>query len=297
MTEEFLLELKKIPDLNQPPERVVSLVPSTTESLFDLGFGQSVVGITDYCIHPKEKLIGIQQIGGPKTPDIQTIADLKPDLVFANQEENSPEAIREIVELGIRVWVSFPQNIDQSLDELRNILAIYQTDKSALQIVTLQNAVDFAKAASDSLPVVSYFCPIWMDKLRDTHWWMTFNKDTFSHDLLSLFSGVNIFTDRERRYPIEADLGLMEPEDASGKDTRYPRITSDEVVQQSPDVIFLPDDPFQFEAKHMEIIMDQLGETSAVQNKRIHFIDGSLITWSGTRMGKALQALPNFFKP
>jgi ABC-type Fe3+-hydroxamate transport system substrate-binding protein len=252
------------------------------------------VGITDYCIHPKDKLAGLPRVGGPKDPDVIKIAELKPQLVFANQEENSPEVIKSLLDLGIRVWMSFPQNADECLDELRNILAIYHTDKPALQIITLQNAVDYARVTSEDQPGVKYFCPIWHDALGETLWWMTFNQSTYAHDVLSLVGGENVFAGRQRLYPLKADLGLLQPEGEATGDTRYPRVTAEEIIQAGPEVILLPDDPFTFDQEHKQIILDQLGDTPAVKNNRIYFLDGSLITWHGTRLGKALQTLPQF---
>ena len=76
-----------------PPKRIVSLVPSMTESLFDLGFGATVVGVTDYCIHPAEGLRGLPRLGGPKNPRLADLCALQPDLVIANPEENTRRAI------------------------------------------------------------------------------------------------------------------------------------------------------------------------------------------------------------
>ena len=294
MAENELLKQTGFPDLDQPPRRVVSIVPSITESLFDLGFGESVVGITDYCIHPKEKVHGLPKVGGPKNPNIEKIEALNPDFVFANQEENSQQAIKSILNLGVGVWLSFPQNVDESLDVLRTMLAIYHTDKPALKIVTLQNAVDYARAAAEDSPKVKFYCPIWKDALGDVQWWMTFNKNTYSHDLLALLGGENIFADRKRLYPLKADLGIEPQEDQEGADTRYPRVTSDEINELAPEVILLPDDPFNFNEQHKQDILTELRDTPAVKNKRIHFLDGSLITWPGTRLGKALQELPQY---
>ncbi|MGD8458664.1 MAG: helical backbone metal receptor [Anaerolineales bacterium] len=294
MSENELLKLTSLPTLEQPPERVVSLVPSITESLFGLGFGSSVVGITDYCVHPKEKLGKVTRVGGPKDPDVFLIAELKPQLVFANQEENSPETIEALIDVGIKVWVSFPKNVDECLDELRNILAIYHTDKPALQIVTLQNAVDYARVASDNEPRVKYFCPIWHDVLDETLWWMTFNQSTYAHDVLSIVGGENVFAARERLYPIKADLGVIQSEGQEKGDTRYPRVTVEEIIQAEPDVILLPEEPFKFTQEHKQIMERYLVETPAVKNGRINFLDGSLITWHGTRLGKALQFLPQY---
>jgi iron complex transport system substrate-binding protein len=294
MTNNTLFELTKPPELDHPPDRVVSLVPSMTESLFDLGFGSSVVGITDYCVHPKEALEGLLRLGGPKEPDVLKIAELNPQLVFANQEENSPKTIKSLVDQGIKVWVSFPQNVDECMDELRDILAIYHTDKPALRIITLQNAVDYARVASENQPRVKYFCPIWCDTLDATLWWMTFNQFTYAHDVLSLVGGENVFSSRQRSYPLKADIGLTQPGDEDKGDTRYPRVIAEEIVKAEPDVILLPDEPFAFKQEHKQAIIKQLGDIPAVKNNRIYFLDGSLITWHGTRLGKALQVLPQY---
>jgi iron complex transport system substrate-binding protein len=294
MSEKTLLELTTLPELDSPPDRVVSLVPSMTESLFELGFGSSVVGITDYCVHPKDKLGGLLRLGGPKDVDVFKIAELKPQFVFANQEENSPETIKSLIDLGIKVWVSFPQNVDECMDELRTILAIYHTDKPALRIVSLQNAVDYARVASENQPRVKYFCPIWYDTLDESPWWMTFNQFTYAHDVLSLVGGENIFASRHRLYPLKADLGLIQPVGEDKGDTRYPRVTAEEIIKAEPDVILLPDDPFTFKQEHKQTIIKQLGDIPAVKNNRIYFFDGSLITWHGTRLGKALQVLPQY---
>jgi ABC-type Fe3+-hydroxamate transport system substrate-binding protein len=294
MSENDLIELTQLPEFDRPPERVVSLVPSITESLVELGFGSSLVGITDYCIHPQGKLGGLPRVGGSKEPDIDLIAQLEPQLVFANQEENSRNTVEGLQQLGIKVWVSFPKNIDECLDILRGMLAIFHTDKPALQIVTLQNAVDYARAVSETHSKVKYFCPIWQDKLGDLTWWMTFNRNTYAHDVLNLVGGENVFADRERLYPLEADLGMEEATGSEGKDTRYPRITTKDVNLMAPEVILLPSEPYGFSKEHENLVLSEMGDTPAVKNGRIHFLDGTWITWHGTRLGKALQELPHY---
>jgi ABC-type Fe3+-hydroxamate transport system substrate-binding protein len=117
------------------------------------------------------------------------------------------------------------------------------------------------------------------------------------NDLLGLFGGINIFAGRQRRYPLEADLGLTDPEPANDRDTRYPRIKLDEVLEGQPEVIFLPDDPYKFAMSHKQILVDALKDTPAVRNNRIYFLDGSLITWPGVRLGKALREMPGYFYP
>ena len=96
---------------HHPPKRVVSLVPSMTESLFDLGLGDVVVGITDYCIYPAELLKNLPRVGGTKDVSEDEILDLKPDFVIANQEENSRQLVEKLEAAGIRVWVTFPKSV------------------------------------------------------------------------------------------------------------------------------------------------------------------------------------------
>ena len=108
------------------------------------------------------------------------------------------------------------------------------------------------------------------------------------HDLLRLFGGHNVFSTRQRRYPLEADLGLCEPQDPSGKDTRYPRLIRNEVIAGNPEVILLPSEPFVFDENHRQAFIHQFEETQAVKNNQVILIDGSLLTWHGTRLGKAL---------
>src|SRR3972149_5639076 len=90
----------------RPPGRIVSLVPSLTESLFDLGFGSTVVGITDYCTQPASALQDLPRIGGPKTPRVADILALKPELVAANMEENPLDAVEALEAKGNKVRVT-----------------------------------------------------------------------------------------------------------------------------------------------------------------------------------------------
>jgi ABC-type hemin transport system substrate-binding protein len=109
--------------------------------------------------------------------------------------------------------------------------------------------------------------------------------------------GENVFASRERHYPLAADLGRAEAEPPGIRDTRYPRVTADEVLAAQPEMILLPDDPFHFTEGHKQTIQERFADTPAVRNKRVFFVDGSLLTWYGTRLAKAIQVLPSFFSP
>ncbi|MBI3159862.1 MAG: ABC transporter substrate-binding protein [Chloroflexi bacterium] len=286
--------LKKTPDTLEPPRRVVSLVPSMTESLFALGFGASVVGVTEYCIHPAGRVAGLPKVGGTKNPDIEKIKELGPDLVMANQEENTPQAVQALLDAGLRVWVTFPQTVNQTINDLRALLAIYHTDKPALHINSLQMALDWARAASFEQPRIRYFCPIWQQGEGPDTWWMTFNRHTYTDSLLAVFGGENIFADREKREPLAADLGRGQGQPAEG-DRRYPRVSQEEVIEAAPELIILPSEPFAFTAQHLRDIRNLLAFTPAAKAGRLRLVDGTLLTWPGARLGSALQELPALF--
>jgi len=284
-----------------PPERVISLVPSITESLFALGLGDSVVGITEYCIHPAESLVGIPRLSGPKNPDLNEIIALKPDLVIANQEENTPQALQKLAGEGLPVWISFPRSVQEAMDVLWTIVAIFQSRLAAMRLSTLQRGVDWAAASASDIPTWSYFCPIWQsdsggNETGTPDWWMTFNQDTYMADLLRLFGGKNIFAERERRYPLEADLGKVPAEDPHERDTRYPRVTAEEIRRAAPDVILLPDEPYKYKATDLHSFQHCFPAAPATTHNRIFIIDGSLLTWHGTRLGKALNDLPGLLE-
>ena len=234
MENNSILERYRLPAWDHSPTRVVSLVPSITESLFVLGFGETVVGVTDFCTRPAGQLSALVRVGGPKTPDVDVIAELQPDLVIGGWEETAKERVEALSQRGITVWLVFPKTVDDGVDLLRQLLGLYHTDKRVEQINGLQVAVDYARAAADSLPAVKYFCPVWFDQHDGLDWWMTFNHDTYMDDLLQLFGGKNVFSARERMYPLEADLGKGSPEPAEGRDTRYPRVSAGEVIAAQP---------------------------------------------------------------
>lgn len=281
---------------SSPPRRVVSLVPSLTESLFDLGFGEAVVGITDYCVHPADLLGDLPRIGGPKNPRVEDILKLKPDLVLANWEENTRQSVEALEQAGVSVWVTFPKTVHQSLDVLWALARIFKSNIAAARLKTLETTLDWVTHSVSQQARLRYFCPIWSDQYQDNcPWWMVFNRDTYSHDLLAIMGGVNIFADRQRLYPLSADLGLSAPEPAQERDVRYPRVTLEEIIRGQPDIILLPSEPMEFGKSDQEQIRSLMAETPAVQNNRVYLVDGSLITWHGTRIAHALRELPGLF--
>jgi iron complex transport system substrate-binding protein len=284
-----------ITNLIEIPQRVISLVPSMTETFTKFGLSEKLVGITDYCPSVEGVPVEPERVGGTKTPDSDKIFHLQPNLVIANQEENSRETIEILDEAGILIWLAFPQSVDDAIEDLWVTARIFHQERHlAPQIETLQRSVDWTRLAIGEEHRQRYFCPIWAGENQD--WWMTFNQHTYAHDILSCCGGENIFADRERRYPIEADLGLQAAIEADGEDTRYPRVTPTEVLAAKPEVIFLPSEPYAFNQKDAQKLSMLLSDTPAVVQDEIHFIDGRLITWHGIHIAEAITTLPSYFQ-
>jgi ABC-type Fe3+-hydroxamate transport system substrate-binding protein len=276
---------------DHPPERVVSLVPSLTESLFDLGFGSAVVGITDYCVHPAAALKDLPRIGGPKKPRVADILGLKPELVAANMEENPLAAVEALEAEGVKVWVTFPQTVRQSLDVLWLLVGLFQSRPAAIRLETLELTVEWAESALEDRKPWRYFCPIWQDETG----WMTINRETYVNDVLRLMGGENVFAERNYHNPIAEHNQAVESLKNNESTIRYPRVTLTEVRDAAPDVIILPSEPFAFGEAERQRFNELLPLIPAVRNEHVHCIDGSLITWHGTRLARALRELPILF--
>jgi len=280
-----------------PPEKVVSLVPSMTESIIELGFGSALVGVTDYCIYPKGQVEALPHLGGTKNPRVDEIIALRPDLVIANWEENTLQTVEALEAAGVRVWVIFPKTVRQALDVLWTLVGLFHNRLAAARVESMEVALDWAHKAAQQRTPVRYFCPIWFDdKDPNKTWWMTFNQQTYSHDLLNILGCENVFAKRERYYPLDADLGLAEPEDPAGRDQRFPRISKAELTSVDPDLILLPDEPYPFSEDHQTKLSALLPGMRSVKEGRICRLDGSLITWHGTRLAKALQIIPELIE-
>ncbi len=279
--------------ITRPPERVVSLVPSVTDSLYDLGLGEHVVGVTEFCRPPEGARTSLKLVGGTKSTDVEAVISLKPDLVIANQEENSPEVVEALEEAGLNVWVTFPRTVEEAIQVLWALVRIFRKFEVTSRIKTLELTRQWTLQANSEGPRPRVFCPIWRGEKDSTRWWMTFNRETYAHDLLSTCGGENVFGMRRRRYPLSADLGDEAAEDAGERDTRYPRVSVEEVREANPEVVLLPSEPFVFTEEDASEVSRFLAGTPAVESGRIRLVDGSLITWHGTRLARALAELPS----
>jgi ABC-type Fe3+-hydroxamate transport system substrate-binding protein len=275
--------------------RVVSLVPSITETLFDLGLGARLVGITDYCIHPADGVAGLPRVGGTKNPNIERIIALTPDLVIVNQEENRQQDVRALRAAGIAVWVTFPRSVQDAMNLMWALMDVFDEASMVYRVRSLEQTVDFmSRIELTRARPCRVFVPVWDEPL------MTFNSDTFMHDLLRVCGGSNVFADRARRSTPAADAEQAAPQTseysrAITRDIRYPRVTMDEVVAAQPDVILLPSKPFAFGAQHLSLF-EQL-DVPAAHHNRVHLVDGALLSWHGTRIAHALTTIPVLLCP
>jgi len=251
--------------------RIVSLVPSLTEALFALGLGDRVVGVTEWCVYPADAVAALPKLGGTKNPDVPAILALEPDLVIANHEENMRRDVERLEAAGIPVWVTYPRTVREGAALLRALAGLGAGERALRAVVEpVERAVaeaERARAGATARPR-RVFCPIWRDP------WMSVGADTYAHDLLALCGGENVFANRE--------------------DRRYPRVTLDEVVAAQPEVVLLPDEPYAFdEADARELASLAI----PARRGRIHRIDGTLVSWYGPRIARAVATIRALLAP
>lgn len=263
--------------------RVVSLVPSVTESLFLLGAGERVVGRTDYCVEPAADVAHVPSVGGTKNASVDAVTALSPDLVLVNREENTEAIHRDLVARGLNVHLSFPKSVRDATALMRELAAMLDVRSDHPALVRLDDVVaDLERARASTVPR-RVFCPIWMDPL------MTIHGDTFISDVLDLCGGYNVFADRPRRYPLAADLGraaAWDDERVGLRDTRYPRVGLDEVVARRPEVVLLPDEPHPFTEEDAAVF--RALDIPAAADGRVRRVDGKALCWYSPRMADAL---------
>jgi ABC-type hemin transport system substrate-binding protein len=248
--------------LARAPERIVSLVPSVTESLFALGCGSRVVGVTEYCVAPDHARRDATVIGGTKTPRCDAIVALRPDLVLANREENRALDVRRLEARGVRVFVLYARSVLRAARELSQLGALLGVPwRAAAHVAEIRGALARGRPKLTRPPRTVAL--VWKDP------YMAVGGDCYAHDLIVRAGGVNPFAD------------------AGGR--RYPHVAVDALVAASPDVVLLPSEPYAFS----DADRDELATLPcpAARKGRIHHIDGALMTWPGPRSARALATL------
>ena len=250
-------QMNRIIVLPYPPKRIISLVPSQTELLFDLGLEEEVIGITKFCVHPEKWFRNKTRVGGTKTVKADMVASLKPDLIIANKEENVKEQV-ELLEKIAPVWISDVNNIEDAFNMMQSIgeltgkkekaaAIINQIKKDFSELAVLINQSNYKKYRTAYL--------IWNGP------YMAAGEDTFINAMLKLGGLENILPDIPR----------------------YPEISTRELVEKNTELILLSSEPYPFKQKHLDTLQQ------ALPDAKILLADGEVFSWYGSRM---LNAAP-----
>lgn len=229
-----------------PPLRIISLVPSQTELLSELGLEERVVGITKFCVRPagwkKSKTI----IGGTKNFRFDLIRSLSPDLIIGNKEENYRQGI-EVLQREFPVWVSDIITIE---DAFRLITDIGEITGAPMEADALRKKTQAAFSGLKKLLPLRALYLIWREP------WMGAAEQTFIHAMLTAAGLTNALAGKQR----------------------YPQLTDDEIRQLNPDVVLLSSEPYPFREKHMVELKHLLPQSEVL------LVDGEMFSWYGSRM-------------
>jgi len=230
------------------PRRIVSLVPSQTELLHDLGLEEEVIGITKFCVHPQHWFRSKTRIGGTKKLHTDIIRRLQPDLIIANKEENVREQVEELAR-EFPVHTTDVWDLDSSLQMIRDVGTLTGRPEQANSIANrIRHAFDeLEKNVSSTLPA-AYL--IWKDP------YMTIGHDTFIHDMMNRCGFENVFANR----------------------SRYPSITLPELQTANCKLLLLSSEPYPFKQKHIEELQ------ALLPGKKILLADGEMFSWYGSRL-------------
>jgi ABC-type Fe3+-hydroxamate transport system substrate-binding protein len=265
---EFFDDLQRTVTLPTQPQRIVCLVPSITETLFAIGAGERVIGVTKYCTHPPEQIARLPKLGGTKDPQREEILRLAPDLLILNDEENRREDFSWFVEQGLPVYVTSPRTVAEGIAMIEKLGALLGCqDQSAPMARSMRATYDQLIAEGATRPRLRVFCPIWRKP------WMTFNRDTYSDDMLWTCGGENIFRE---------------------KSDRYFSLTLKEVATLNPQVVVLPSEPYPFKQKHF-VHLKPLANTPAGRGGHFYCIDGMSLCWYGPRIADGFAELSKLF--
>ena len=249
-------QMQRTVEVSDAPKRIISLVPSQTELLYDLGLGERVVGITKFCIHPETWFKTKHRIGGTKKVDMDKIRALKPDLIIGNKEENDRKDIQTL-EKEFPVWMSDVRDLRDAAHMIAAIGELAGTKEKANEILGgIAQAFDALQPQEEPL-TVAYL--IWQEPF------MVAGHGTFVNDMLVRCGLINVF-----------DEG----------DARYPEITPQELAESDPEIILLSSEPYPFKEKHIADI------NMICPGTRVRIVDGEFFSWYGSRL---LQA-PGYFK-
>lgn len=239
------------------PKRIISLVPSQTELLFDLGLEESIVGITKFCVHPFHFKSTKKIVGGTKKIHFEKIRLLQPDIIICNKEENTKEIVEELSTI-CPVWVTDIFTISDNLQMIADFGVIFNKRVEAQKWNDKINlALDDFKNFIKEKPIMKAAYFIWANP------YMVAGNNTFINELLRLNNFENIYKHRTERYP-EIDLEKI-------------------VVEGNPDIVLLSSEPFPFADEHALEIRRYSHHAKTI------FVDGEMFSWYGSRLLKAFE--------
>ena len=240
--------------------RILSLVPSLTELVFDLGLADKLVGRTHYCIHPKDRIDAVPSVGGTKKIKMDRVRELAPTHALVNVDENPRDMADDLARAGIEVIVTHPMRPDDNLKLFQLMDAIFDVPAAANLYDSFVNARARLGASSD-WPMRRALYLIWKDP------WMAVSHDTY----------------------IAATLGLVNWHIAAGPD-RYPEITLDDTTLSEVDLVLFSSEPYAF--TDADIAAFQTAHPTHAQ--KAHLIDGEMTSWYGSRAIPGLDYLGGF---
>lgn len=257
MERSFTDQLGRQISISYPPRRIVSLVPSQTELLFELGLDTEVIGLTRFCIHPIAQFAGRIKVGGTKKLNLDLIRSLQPDLIIGNKEENQQEQIETLME-EFPVWMSDIETLEEARTMIAQVGALVDREPEAAYLNHLIHAgfTDLQALAAQNRLDKSIAYLIWKDP------YMAAGQQTFINHILGLNGLSNVV-----------------------RKGRYPEITTEELIEMQPELVFLSSEPYPFKEKHLEEIQRIL------PGAKIMLVDGEMFSWYGSRLVKAVQYL------
>jgi ABC-type Fe3+-hydroxamate transport system substrate-binding protein len=244
---EFTDQTGAVIHLTHLPRRIISLVPSQTELLAELGLDDEVVGITKFCIHPEEWFRRKRRIGGTKQLHLEAIQALQPDLILANKEENVKEQVEALAK-SCPVWTSDVNDLSGALEMIRQLGLLTGKAKEAAELALSIGQSFREHAALSPFPRATYL--VWREP------YMSVGGDTFIHAMMQQAGFENAF--KERR--------------------RYPTLTIEDIRRSRSDVLLLSSEPFPFKQKHVDELSAQLPDMQII------LVDGEMFSWYGSRM-------------
>ena len=234
-------------------QKIISLVPSLTELLIDLGLKDRLAGRTRFCIHPADEVDDIPIMGGTKNPRLDKIKEAQPDLIIANKEENRPQDIKTLMD-DFDVELTDIATIEDALIVIHNLGQKLNTADQAEKLITqIQSRLNDRPEE----PELRTAYMIWKDP------WMSIGHDTYIHDVMDHYNLTNVF----------------------GEKTRYPKFDLKELKQYHPDLILLSSEPYPFKEKHIATVEE------VCPAARVLLVDGEWFSWYGSQMKHAFERL------